>query len=207
MHHIRYESPTQDMIDSLSKDGVLCHSQAVTENVYDILKHFPESLVLTVTHNAASFINEVIISNVFKDHPLALVVSDNESLTTIHKGMKLMLTRNVDKCIGYVNGQLVTVQCISGETITATHLKGHIINIFAMTTIIDDIPVTKYPFLPEYATTISKVQGQTLPNVILWFDTEISPPGTAYVALSRVSIKDLHFLAPIKPTHFTPVAI
>ena len=65
------------MNDSLSNDSVLCHSQTVTENVYDILKNFPESLVLTVTRYLASYINEVTVGNVFKGHPLALVVSDN----------------------------------------------------------------------------------------------------------------------------------
>eukprot|EP00795_Rhopilema_esculentum_P011059 gene11059-19917_t len=56
-----------------------------------------------------------------------------------------------------------------------------------MTSLIDDIPVTKYPCLPGYATTISKVQGQTLPKVVLWLDTDTTPAGTAYVALSRMA--------------------
>ena len=67
--------------------------------------------------------------------------------------------------------------------------------------------MTKYPFLSGYATTISKVQGQTLPNLISGFDTGTTPEGTAYDALSRVrSVNDLHFLVAITPAHFTPVA-
>ena len=207
LHHIRYDIPTQDMVDTLCEDRILCHTGTVTENVYEHLKKLPDFLVLTVTRRSASFINNIIISNVFTNHPLALVVAEDESLLPIHKGMTIMLTRNVNKTIGFVNGQLVTVQSISNQTIIATHPNGHTINIFPMTSLIDDIPVTKYPCLPGYATTISKVQGQTLPKVVLWLDTDTTPAGTAYVALSRVrSLNDLYFLVPLSPSHFTPVA-
>ena len=43
-----------------------------------------------------------------------------------------------------------------------------------------------YPFVPGYTMTICKRQGQTLDNIIVWFDTATLGPGTAYVALSRV---------------------
>ena len=206
LHYIRYDVPTQDMIDKLCKDRILSDSDILQDNLYNILKPFPDSLVLTVTRRSASFVNDVIVRNAFQQNPLALVVADDESLIPIHKDMKLMLTRNVNKSIGFVNGQFVTVKSISNKTIIAIHPNGHVINLFPMTSVFEDILVTKYPFLPGYATTISKVQGQTLSNVILWLDTERTPEGTAYVALSRVhSLNDLHFLVPLTPTHFNPV--
>ena len=76
--------------------------------------------------------------------------------------------QNINKPIGFVNGQFVHVHSITGQTIVARRPNGHIINIFPMTTVVNDVPVTKYPVLPGYATTISKVQGQSLSKAILW---------------------------------------
>lgn len=46
--------------------------------------------------------------------------------------------------------------------------------------------ITMYPFCPAHTTTMCKSQGQTFPKVVLWFDIETIPQGTAYVALSRI---------------------
>ena len=198
--------PTQDMIDKLCKDRILSDSDILQDNLYDILKRFPDSLVLTVTRRSASFVYDVMVRNAFQQHPLARVVADDESLIPIHKDMKLMLTPNVKKSIGFVNGKFVTVKSISNIIIIAIHPNGHVINVVPMTSDIEDIMVTKYPFLPGYEKTISKVQGQTLAKVILWLDIEGTPEGTAYVALSRVhSLNYLHFHVPLTPTHSTPV--
>ena len=43
-----------------------------------------------------------------------------------------------------------------------------------------------YPLVPAYATTICKIQGQTLRKVIIWLDCPYVPRGTPYVALSKV---------------------
>lgn len=45
-----------------------------------------------------------------------------------------------------------------------------------------------YPLVPAYATTICKIQGQTLRKVIIWLDCPYVPRGTAYVALSRLRL-------------------
>ena len=195
------------MLHALSNGRILCISDTVAESVFETLKHYPDSLIITVTRRSASFINNLLVKNLFHQHPLAHVVADDENLISIHKGMRLILTRNVNKSIGFVNGQFVTVKCISSKTIIATHPNGHVINIFPMTTIVDEQTITKYPFLPGYARTILKVQGQTLKKVIVWLDTETTPEGTAYVALSQVkSLKDLHLLTPLNRTQFRPVS-
>ena len=54
-----------------------------------------------------------------------------------------------------------------------------------------------YPFVPGYAMTICKSQGQTLDNIIVCFDTASLGPGAAYVALSRVkTLNSIKFLTP-----------
>ena len=41
--------------------------------------------------------------------------------------------------------------------------------------------VTYYPFTPAYAQTITKSQGQNIKHLIIWSDSSLVPPGTAYV--------------------------
>ena len=54
--------------------------------------------------------------------------------------------------------------------------------------------------------TMCKAQGRTLPKVVLWFDRDSIPPGTAYVALSRVkSRNDISFIQKLIPHYFSPV--
>jgi ATP-dependent exoDNAse (exonuclease V) alpha subunit len=70
----------------------------------------------------------------------------------------------------------------------------------------DSHVVTLYPLRLAYANTMCKAQGQTLDKAALWFDIENIPPGTAYVALSRVKkLADIYFITPLKPNFFTPV--
>ena len=41
--------------------------------------------------------------------------------------------------------------------------------------------VTYYPFTPAYAQTITKSQEQNIKHLIIWSDSSLVPPGTAYV--------------------------
>ena len=85
LHYIRYDMPTQDMIDKLCKDRILSDSDILQDNLYDILKRFPDSPVLKVTRRSASFVYDVMVRNAFQQHPLDRVVADDESLTPIHE--------------------------------------------------------------------------------------------------------------------------
>ena len=156
-----------------------------------------------MTRKAASLINDIIINNLFNTSPLALIVMENEQLVPLYIGMKLMLTQNINKNIGFVNGQIVTVSSVSGNTIVAVHPRGSIINIFPVTRIVNDIPTTTYPCMAGYATTISKIQGQTLKEVVIWLDTATTPAGTAYIALSRVhKLEHLFFMTKLTCEQF-----
>ena len=65
---------------------------------------------------------------------------------------------------------------------------------------------TCYPFVPSYALTMTKSQGQNLAKVLLWFDSPKCAPGCAYMALSRVrKLQDLHILTPIRRSQVIPV--
>ena len=121
--------------------------------------------------------------------------------------MKVLLTQNHDKARGLVNGNLATVKCIHNATIFLTLPNGNTVYTYPVTQhTTDACNVTVYPFVPAYALTICKVQGHTLPYVILWMDVDCVPLGTGYVALSRVRSSDhLLFLTKAYPHQFQPV--
>ena len=70
----------------------------------------------------------------------------------------------------------------------------------------DNVKRTFYPTVPAYASTICKVQGQTLKKIVLWRDCPKVPEGAAYIALSRIrKLDDLFFMVQAVPQQFTPV--
>ncbi len=72
----------------------------------------------------------------------------------------------------------------------------------------DETIKTTYPFVPAYALTICKTQGQTLERAIVWMDSLHMPAGAAYVALSRVKqMQDLYFMTQTFREQYKPVTI
>ena len=87
---------------------------------------------------------------------------EDESLIPVHKSMRLIITQNINKQIGFVNGQFVNVVAVRNNTIIACTSSGAILNIHPITKIVNDREITVYPCLPGYAITICKAQGQSL---------------------------------------------
>lgn len=90
-----------------------------------------------------------------------------------------MVTQNLDKATGVVNGQLATIVDNQGRTL------------------ILQLPNDKHSFKDEdeqwhtmcmlvlsYAMTIPKSEGTTIDKLIVWMDCEQVPLGLGYVALS-----------------------
>lgn len=124
----------------------------------------------------------------------------------IYFGMRVVITQNRDKLNGVVNGQLATVHTVENATIFLKLTNGKIVALYPVTTKNQEVSNRVYPFCLAYATTIYKAQGQTLAKVVLWFDIDNIPPGTAYVALSRVRrLNDIFFLNKLEPKFFVPV--
>ena len=134
-------------------------------------------------------------------------LDDNSEATPIFKGMKVMITQNRDKRNNVVNGQMAEVATCHGNTIFLKMPENKIALIHPVTSNTENGNVTCYPIRIAYAITMCKSQGQTLSKTILWFDRDNIPPGTGYVALSRVrKMSDISFLTPLKPCYFTPVS-
>ena len=117
-----------------------------------------------------------------------------------------MITQNRDKKQNVVNGQMATVEMCHNTTVILKLPGNKLVATYLVTCDSDNGQKTTYPFRISYANTMCKAQGQNLPKAILWFDQDNIPPGTAYVALSRVGkLSDVLFLTPLKRCFFKPV--
>ena len=122
----------------------------------------------------------------------------------VYVNMRVMITQNRDKKQNVVNGHLATAQLVRNKTIFLKFPNGKVVNTYLVTyRNPSGIIRTVYPFLPAYALTICKAQGQTLNNAIVWFDVDTVPIATGYVAISRVKkLEDMLFFYNVKNMAF-----
>ena len=122
--------------------------------------------------------------------------------------MKVIITQNRDKKHGVTNGQSASVVTTENATIVLKLTNGNIVAIHPVTTIVDEKRYVCYSIAPAYASTICKMQGQTLSKIVLWLDCKTVPEGAAYVALSRIRrLDDLLFLVMPEARQMTPINI
>ena len=128
-------------------------------------------------------------------------------MTKVFKGLRVFLTKNLNKREDFVNGMLATVEeydddsgCLSVITKTGKRLA-----IFAIEEYVEKCgTVTYYPIRVGYASTVQKIQGQTLPHVTLFLD-RMYCRAAGYVALSRVAMDSDYLVAgKIITKHFVP---
>ena len=132
------------------------------------------------------------------------------STQTLYVGMPVMITRNINKTHGVVNGQRGTLLHLRGNNLemeleSRRHVFVHPVSVPNPDGGHQHLVI--YPIVPAYAFTICKAQGQTLHEVVIYFDVDTVPCGSAYVAVTRVRrLSTLFFLTEPKPVHFKPVS-
>ena len=209
---IRYTQPTQQLLDSVQQNMILCPEGDLSDN--DIWQAFMSkyaSTVMTVSRKGAQRINNIVVVHLFEDQrPLSRIpcasVAESSPIYPL-KDMKVLFTENRDKAARIVNGQEATIISAQKTTVVLRLPEGQRVFVYPVTHIVDDMPVTYYPFTPPYAQTITKSQGQNIKHLIVWLDSDLVPAGTAYVGLSRVRKHANIFLQPIYSHHVTPVRV
>lgn len=205
---IRYYKPSRRTLKSLHGNRVLCSSTPLDEELLAILRNHPDGMILTVSKAATATINRIAVQNLFLDtDPCGQVVFDNDDgLQPLYKGMKVIITQNRDKQLHIVNGQSATVITMQNQTVFLKLPTENVIALYPVTSTTDNIRTTCHPFVPAYASTICKVQGQNLGKIILWLDSPCVPHGSAYVALSRIrQLQDLYFVTQTDPEQYKPI--
>ncbi|CAE7406987.1 unnamed protein product, partial [Symbiodinium pilosum] len=159
-------------------------------DIQDILHETPQTLFLTITRRSAALLNDLV---------------------PIYQGMRVTLTRNLQKEQNFVNGMGCTVLGIQRNSVLVRTQCGNVLSVFPYTD--DEIflrgqqrRATYLPLRLGYAVTLMKVQGATLPHITLRLDVP-NVEAAAYVALSRVQRdKDWRFLGHLTRHHFTPAS-
>ncbi len=209
LNHVRNWVPTQQFLDEIQHDRVIATDSDISDdNILDAFYKDPANVLLTFTKKASNRANNIIVRAIFtNNNPLLHAQLDCDlDPMPIYAGMRVVITQNRDKANGVVNGQVALVDMVQNTSVFLKLTTGKIAPTYPVTIKRDGRCKTVYPFVPAYAMTMCKAQGQTLSKVVLWFDIDTIPAGTAYVALSRVKNRnDIYFLNKLQPKYFTPV--
>ena len=187
---IRFLLPTQQQVHQMQTGIVLGpEGELSDQDMWDAYQQQSDCTIMTVSRKAAQRINDIIVRHLFPGRPIsnipcASVVDSNPIFP--HKHMQVIFTENRDKAACIVNGQQATILGCQNNTIILSLPEGQRIFIYAVTHMHNDAHITRYPFTPAYAQTITKSQGRKIRHLIIWLDSVIVPPETGYVGLSRV---------------------
>ena len=203
---------------SLGRAGYIMNEVPSQSDVVHILEETPQTLFLTVSRQACAMLNGFAVEALFgASHPVAMVPSDPESnvdnyekgkkvrddpaAIPIYAGMKVILTKNLNKAVGFVNGMGAQVLGMDRGNIIVKTDQGRRLAIHPWTS---EEKVVHFPLRMGYASTLHKVQGATLAHITVYLDVP-NMPAAAYVALSRVE-KDANwrFVGDPGVHHFTP---
>ena len=119
-------------------------------------------------------------------------------------GMRVRLTRNIDKERGFVNGALAEVEYVlKPDVLVVKTARGVRFLVYPITY----NKATFVPFCYGYAMTIRRAQGSTLALVGLWFNHKYpADRGYGYVGGSRVRFaEDLALVGKLRCTDWLPV--
>ena len=120
--------------------------------------------------------------------------------------MRVVVTQNLDKRTGVVNGQLARIQNNQNNTLLLQFPNGMTMFTYPVTSTSEDgLSRVHYALNPAYCMTICKTQGANIKKLIVWFDCPTVPKGMGYVALSRVhKSEDIKILTPMVADQLTP---
>ena len=203
---------------SIYSRGYVADAEPTQASVANVLKETPETLFLTVSRKACAMLNAYAVEALFGEtDPIAELLTDPESnldnyrgskmvgeapqQTHVYAGARVILTKNLNKSVGFVNGMGAVVLGMDNDNVIVRTDQGRRLAVHPWTS---EERVVHYPFRLGYASTLHKVQGATLRHVTLWLDVA-NMPAAAYVALSRVEHdRDWRYVGKPGVHHFTP---
>ena len=208
---------------SLHRAGYVMNEVPSLDDVRHILEETPNTMFLTIARKGAAYLNDLAVQVLFPwpdVHPLAVLPADPESNienfykgkmfaevpleVPIYKGAYLILTKNLNKAIGFVNGMGATVLGMDKQNVVVRTDQGKVLAVHPWTS---ENKVAHYPLRLGYASTLHKVQGATLSHVTVWLDVP-NFPAAAYVAISRVEYDaNWRYVGNPYIHHFTPAKL
>lgn len=213
LNHVRVAQPSRATLEhffaarTFSKDPSIAAREARAFEE----QHQQAFTFLTVTNRGASAMNLECLRLDFPEAAAALAggagypadAASGQDRILIEVGMRLRLTRNLDKDRGFVNGNLGVVKSkLRPDVFVVKTIQDVLI-------LVHPITVKGFKFIPvcyAYATTIRRAQGATLTAACLCFNRRRPDRGYAYVGASRVKHhSSLFHMGAVRRTDWLPV--
>lgn len=209
LQYIRYSQPQQYVLDNFQRPLLLFHQSDITDyDIWHTVQDAADATFLTVSHAAANRVNSIVIARMFQDKtPVSTIPLENDVQEFFpFRDVRVVVTQNLDKRTGVVNGQLATIQNNHNNTPLLRFPNSKTIFSYPVTTSSEDgLSRVHCAFNPAYCMTICKTQGANIKKFILWFDCPTVPKGMGYVALSRVwKSEDIKILTLMVADQLTP---
>ena len=209
LQYIRYSRPQQYVLDNFQRPLLLFQESDISDyDIWHTMQDAADATFLTVSRAAANRVNNIVISRGFRDEtPLSTIPLENETPEFLpFRDMRVVVTQNLDKRTGVVNGQLATILNSHNNTLPLKFPNGKTTFTHPITTVTEDGPSrVHYALNPAYCMTIYKTQGANIRKLLLWFDCPTVPSGMGYVALSRVrKSEDIKIMTPILADQLNP---
>ena len=107
----------------------------------------PRCKFLTVTRKGASFVNACIVRHLFADQePLVEEINIGSEIIDIYKGMQIMITKNICKVLGIVNGECGVIDDFRHDNIIIRLRNGKLVFLHLNIDEDDDENDEYYPF-------------------------------------------------------------
>jgi hypothetical protein len=202
---IRSKLPTQAWLDSLCSRRLIAEGIPCADDALRIYSLAPQTQFLAVSRAAVSMLNALCSQVIYRTHaPLCQVrtAEDPDTLTPLHYGERIMVTYNIDKQRGLVNGKVGHIVRVCAGALFA-NFGADGVQVIPQFTLENG---THYTVVRAHALTIAKSQGATLPHVTLYMEEHMRAPAVGYVALTRVrSLDDLLLVGFPTRSFFTPL--
>ncbi|EDO31603.1 predicted protein [Nematostella vectensis] len=111
LDHLRYWKPTPQILSTLNHRVIYRHKNVLDVDIKEALKMHPQSIVVTVSKRATARVNKIVFENFFllSQSLGTMQLDNNDPPMHISKNMRVIITQNLDKSRGVVNGQTAIV--------------------------------------------------------------------------------------------------
>ena len=108
LQYIQYSRPEQYVLDNFQRPLLLFRESDITDyDIWHTLEDAPDATFLTVSRAAANRVNNIVISRGFNNQtPVSTIPLENDAHKFLpFRDMRVVVTQNLDKGTGVVNGQ------------------------------------------------------------------------------------------------------
>lgn len=207
LNTLRLLSPTRLQLQQLVGTRVISPGWPTGAELQAHLQEHPNTVLLAVRRKDAASLNREVaqsLSTAASTLGLFQCVDLTSSFQQLlFEGARVMVTVNIEKTAGLVNGMFGTLLSYHSGTLLVRSSSGDLHAVHRLSLEREGSCITGFPVSLAYACTIAKVEGRTLPKVTIL--PRYGVPAAAYVAVSRVRRpEDIYWTERPLPRFFVP---